>query len=556
MITNLTIRNYTLIDSLEIDFQRGFSVITGETGAGKSIILGALGLLLGNRADSKSVAPGKKKCVIEAHFNITDCGLTPFFDTNGIEYDETDCILRRELTESGKSRAFINDTPVSLAILKSLGENLVDIHSQHQNLLLLDADFQLQVTDIMAKNQDILAAYHKAFAEYTEALEQLSEMKRSLEASREKEDYIRFVFNELTEAAIHDAKEQENLEIMAESMEHVEEIKITLFSVDTCFNGENGGILQSVKHVCASLENIQRVFPAVTDIAERTDSTLIELKDIAAEAQSLLDTVDFDPGEQQRTLERLDLLNTLERKHHCADLTQLIELRESLEKQIDLFDNSDDAINEQQRRVEERRTEAEEIARKLSERRKEAAALIDAEMQRRLVALGMPKVRFVTEISRIPQLMRNGTDKVTFLFSANSSMPVQPVAHVASGGEVARVMLSLKSLISNAVSLPTIIFDEVDTGVSGKIAEAMARIMHEMGCQGRQVLSITHLPQIAAMGATHYYVRKTEDAEGTHTNMTCLTNDERIEVIAQMLSGSDVSEAAREQARQLLSRNA
>lgn len=550
MITNLTIRNYTLIETLDIDFQDGFSVITGETGAGKSIILGALALLLGNRADTKAIMPGRKKCVIEAHFDIKGCNMASFFESSGIEYDEEDCILRRELTDNGKSRAFINDSPVSLSVMRSLGERLVDIHSQHQNLLLLDADFQLQVADIMAGNNALLEEYHNAYREYCEARKRREEMLEGITVAREKEDYMRFVLRELTDAQLDDVTEQEELEKRAESMEHVEEIKTTLYDVSRRMNADDG-IIYNVRHAAASFQTLCRVFPDAAPLEERLSSALIELKDIASEAENMLDAVDFDPREQQRITERLDLLNTLERKHHCQNIASLISLREEIDRQLQLFDNSDDAIKEQEKYVEECRRKALEIAGKLTEKRIVAAKNIDAEMQRRLMALGMPKVRFVTSIDHT-ELAANGTDKVTFLFSANTSIPVQPVAQVASGGEVARVMLSLKALISSAVSLPTIIFDEVDTGVSGKIAEAMANIMYEMGCQGRQVISITHLPQIAAMGSIHYYVRKMEGSEGTRTSMTVLSDDERIEAIAQMLSGSDVSEEARLQARRLL----
>lgn len=554
MITHLIIKNYTLIDTLEIDFQRGFSVITGETGAGKSIILGALSLLLGNRADSKTIQPGKKKCVIEAHFDIRGCRMQAFFEENGIDLDEDDCILRRELSDSGKSRAFINDTPVSLSVLKSLSEHLVDIHSQHQNLLLMDADFQLSTTDIMAGNQQLLDDYHSAFGIYLSAVNRLKEMKKSFQENVEREDYIRFVVSELKDAELNDVEEQEQLESLAESMEHVEEIKSTLYEVDSIFHAESRGVLANVKNAVHELAGIEKVFPDVSALSERLDSALVEMKDIAGEIQDCMERVDFDPREQERVIERLDLLNSLERKHHCSSVKELIALRDQYVSELHNIDNFDADIEQQERVVAAALEKVKGIAQKLSQRRKRAAKEIDGVMQESLKCLGMERVRFVTEVVDC-EVSKNGTDKVTFLFSANSSIPVQPVAQIASGGEVARVMLSLKALISNAVSLPTIIFDEVDTGVSGKVAEAMAKIMHDMGKTGRQVISITHLPQIAAMGSTHYYVRKRETEEGTRTGMHILSEEERVEVIAQMVSGSDISEAARQQARELLSKN-
>lgn len=553
MITNLKIQNFTLIDSLDIDLQRGFSVITGETGAGKSIILGALSMLLGHRADSKAVKLGAQRCCVEAHFDIEGYGLEPLFEENDLEYDAHDCILRRELTAAGKSRAFINDTPVPLAVMRQLGEQLVDIHSQHQNLLLRDADFQLSVIDIIAKNQKELEAYRKAYGIYRNATKRLEEMKKQMSSNREQEDYMRFQLSELEDAALNDADEQTVLEQTAESMEHTEDIKEALYTTDNALNGDATGILQQLRQASNALNGITSIFPAASDAAERMESALIELKDISGDVSVLLDKVDFDPQEQERINERLDTLYTLERKHHCNDVSDLIALRDDLRGKLALIDNSDEAIEEQEKIVAKAKAEAEKLAEKLTKIRKRAANDVEKEMLNRLIPLGIPKVQFVADIKPCA-LSANGADEVTFLFSANSSTAIQPVSQVASGGEIARVMLSLKAMISNAVSLPTIIFDEIDTGVSGKIAEAMAVIMRDMGNNGRQVLSITHLPQIAAMGSEHYRVQKSETADGTRTQMKQLTQDERIDEIAQMLSGSDISDAARLQAKELLSK--
>lgn len=553
MITNLKIQNFTLIDSLDINLQRGFSVITGETGAGKSIILGALSMLLGHRADAKTVKVGAQRCCVEAHFDIEGYGLETFFNENDLDYDASDCILRRELTAAGKSRAFINDTPVSLTVMRQLGEQLVDIHSQHQNLLLRDADFQLSVVDIIAQDQNELNAYRDAYAAYRQADKRLAELKKRTSDNREQEDYMRFQLNELEEANLNDPDEQNQLEQTAESMEHTEEIKEALYTADNALNGDAAGILQQLRQASRSLASITSVYPSAQEIADRIESSFIELKDVSGEISTMLDAVDFDPQEQQRINDRLDTIYSLERKHHCENVNELIAIRDELSEKLSLIDNSDQAIEEQEKEVAKAKEKATKLAGVLTKIRKKAAKVVEQEMRERLIPLGIPKVQFVADIKPI-ELSSNGGDMVTFLFSANSSTTVQPVSQVASGGEIARVMLSLKAMISNAVSLPTIIFDEIDTGVSGKIAEAMAKIMCDMGRNGRQVLSITHLPQIAAMGSEHYRVQKTETPEGTRTQMKQLSADERIDEIAQMLSGSSISDAARQQARELLSR--
>lgn len=551
MITNLKIQNFTLIDSLDINLQRGFSVITGETGAGKSIILGALSMLLGHRADSKVVKAGTQRCCVEAHFNIDGYNLEPFFTENDLDYDVCDCILRRELTAAGKSRAFINDTPVSLTIMRQLGEQLVDIHSQHQNLLLRDADFQLSVIDIIARNQKEASAYGEAYATYRSATRKLEELKQQMTTNREAEDYMRFQLSELEDASMTDADEQTTLEQTAESMEHTEDIKEALYVADNALNADSTGILQQLRQASNALSSITGIYPSAQECAERMESALIELKDLSGEVSSLLDNVDFNPQEQQRINDRLDTFYSLERKHHCNDVSELMAIRDDLRQKLELIDNSDEALQEQEQEVQRTKAVAEKLAAALTKTRLKAAKAVEKEMLQRLIPLGIPKVQFVADIKQT-ELTAKGADQVTFLFSANSSTAVQPVSQVASGGEIARVMLSLKAMISNAVSLPTIIFDEIDTGVSGKIAEAMAMIMHDMGCNGRQVLSITHLPQIAAMGSEHYRVQKRETPDGTRTQMTQLTDEERIDEIAQMLSGSSISEAARQQAKELL----
>jgi len=550
MLKQLYIKNFTLIDTLDIAFREGFSVITGETGAGKSIILGALGLLLGQRADSKSIKNGADKCVVEAHFDLSRYDIKSFFDENDIEYDAADCIVRRELTASGKSRAFINDTPVALSLLKELGEQLMDIHSQHQNLLLNKQDFQLSVVDIIAGDAKVLSAYQDVFAQYQEAQKRLQALKESIEENRQRVDFLQFQYEELSAAQLS-AGEQEELEQRSETMTHAEDIKRALYEADNALSGDAAGIVGQLKTAASSLQGITRVFPLASTLAQRLDSSFIELKDIAQEVAGMLDDVDFDPAELDAVNARLDKIYDLEKKYHAETVEALLAQQEVLQQTLSNIENSDEALADLEREVQRLKTASLEAANKLTDCRHKAAAKIEKDMQRRLVPLGMPHVRFAIEIDET-ELSRSGHDKASFLFSANTSMPMQPVAQVASGGEIARVMLSLKAMISGAVKLPTIIFDEIDTGVSGKIAEQMAQIMHEMGENERQVISITHLPQIAARGTTHYKVYKEETPNGTTSYMRQLSSEERIGEIAQMLSGSDVSEAAIQNAKELL----
>ena len=549
MIKQLYIKNFTLIDELNMQLHPGFSVITGETGAGKSIILGAIGLLLGQRADSKSIKAGKERCTIEAHFDLSRYDLSQLFLDNDIDYDPTDCILRRELTAAGKSRAFINDTPVSLQLMRELGEKLVDVHSQHQNLLLNKADFQLSVVDILASDSQQLADYSKVYAQYRNTLEALEQLKASIAQNRQNEDYMRFQYDELSSAKLQ-AGEQEQLEAESETLNHAEEIKSALYEADNTLNGDDS-MVQHIRLTVNSLRNIEKVFPTVGELAERMESCHIELKDIAEEISSQLDSVDFDPARLDAINDRLDRIYTLQQKYHVETIAELIDIEQNLHQQLSQIENSDDALQQLQQQLEQTRKLAEQKASALTRCRQQAAKTIEQQMQQRLIPLGIPNVRFKVSIEPKP-IGSDGADKVAFLFSANKSTPMQPVAQVASGGEIARVMLSLKAMISGAVKLPTIIFDEIDTGVSGKTAESMALIMQEMGSHDRQVISITHLPQIAARGANHYKVEKTETPQGTQSTMTELTTEQRIEEIAQMLSGANVSEAALQNARELL----
>ena len=550
MLKSLYIKNFTLIDELDIELYPGFSVITGETGAGKSIILGAIALLLGQRADSKSIKQGADKCVIEAHFDLTRYDMDAFFSDNDIENDATDCIVRRELLASGKSRAFINDTPVQLSMLKELGERLVDVHSQHQNLLLNKQDFQLGVVDIFADDATQLSQYQKTYKEYHQVKQQLDDLRESIERNRQNADFLRFQCDELTQARLVEG-EQEELEQRSDTMSHSEDIKSALYEADNALTAEQTGIVTALRSTLYELRKIGEVYPAAAELEQRVDSCYIELKDIAQEVSSHLERIDFDPAEMDAVNNRLDKLYDLEKKYHVETVEELIAKRDELCQQLNNIDNSDEALSDLEQQLSRLQTQAEQEADALTALRTKAARQIEAEMQTKLVPLGMPNVRFSVDITR-EALSLSGQDKVAFLFSANTSTPLQPISQVASGGEIARVMLSLKAMISGAVKLPTIIFDEIDTGVSGKMAEKMAEMMQEMGDHGRQVISITHLPQIAALGSTHYKVEKSETAQGTVSSMHLLTPDERIHEIAQMLSGSDVSDAAIANAKQLL----
>ena len=550
MLKQLYIKNFTLIDELNISLYPGFSVITGETGAGKSIILGAIGLLLGNRADSKAIKAGSDRCVIEAHFDLSRYGMQKFFDDHDIDYDADDTIIRRELTAAGKSRAFINDTPVPLTCMRELGEQLVDIHSQHQNLLLQKEDFQLNVVDIIAQDADQLKVYQKEYRAYRKAKELLEELKAEIAKNRENEEFMRFQHKELEDANLQEG-EMEQLEQEAETLSHSEDIKTALFEADNALSGEDDSILDKLKNATHQLENICDVYPSIADVAGRMQSSYIELKDIAQEISSSVDHVEFDPNRLDAINTRLDKLYTLQQKFHVETVTELIATRDHIAEQLAHIDNGDEDIEEKEKEVATLIAKAEKQAALLTSIRQKSAKAIEKEMKGRLIPLGIPNVRFEIAFAEKP-LSGNGADKVSFLFSANKSTQLQPVSQVASGGEIARVMLSLKAMISGAVKLPTIIFDEIDTGVSGKIAEKMADIMEEMGLQNRQVLSITHLPQIAAKGSHHYKVLKEETENGTISHMKELNNQERIEEIAQMLSGSDITQAALANAKELL----
>lgn len=550
MLRSLYIQNYALIEKLDIRFDSGFSVITGETGAGKSIILGAIGLLLGQRADVKSIRKGATKCVIEAHFDVSAYGMKPFFEANELEYED-ECILRRELYASGKSRAFINDTPASLAQMKELGELLIDVHSQHQNLLLNKEGFQLNVLDLLAHDEAELAAYQKLYNDWRQARQDLEELVARAEQSRADEDYIRFQLEQLEEANLTDG-EQEELEQEAEMLTHAEDIKAGLYRAGQALNADEGSVLEALKDCQNTMMGLRSVFAPAGELADRLDSVYIELKDISQEVADKEEEVEFNPARLDEVNARLNLIYSLQQKHRVDTVKALLSLQENYALQLSAITSSDEDIARLEARVKELFTQVTAQAQVLTQARTRAAREVERQMAARLVPLGMPNVRFQVEIGTRKEPGVHGADTVNFLFSANKNGVLQSISQVASGGEIARVMLSVKAMIAGAVKLPTIVFDEIDTGVSGEIADRMADIMQEMGDNDRQVISITHLPQIAARGRAHYKVYKEDNEVETNSHIRRLTDDERVEELAHMLSGATLTEAALNNARALL----
>ena len=551
MLQSIHIQNYALIESLDIDFHSGFSVITGETGAGKSIILGAIGLLVGQRADSKAIKTGASKCVVEAHFNISTYQLEDFFNENDLEYDGEECILRREVHASGKSRAFINDTPASLVQMKALGEKLIDVHSQHQNLLLNHEDFQLNVLDILANSREALQIYKSLYNSYKQTVRELNTLIEEAEKNRQDEEYIRFQVQQLEDAHLQ-AGEQEELEQELEMLTHAEDIKSSLFKVNQLMDEGEMNLVSLSKEAMQVLQSISRVYAPASEWSNRLESCYLELKDMAHEIAYASDEIEFNPTRLDYVNERLNLIYTLQQKHQLSSVEELLELAEKLNEKLDAITSSDDHIQELTQKKDLLYQQVLSQAEVLTRMRTEASKEIEAQMQAYLIPLGMPNVRFAVELSPRKEPDASGMDNVSFLFSANKNGTLQQVASIASGGEIARVMLSLKAMIAGAVKLPTIIFDEIDTGVSGSIAEKMALIMQEMGQADRQVISITHLPQIAARGAHHYKVYKEDTEVGTNSHIRILNEEERINEIAHMLSGATLTEAALNNAKALL----
>jgi len=552
MLASLFIQNFALIDSLNIHFNEGFSVITGETGAGKSIILGALGLVLGQRTDGRSIKNGADKCVIEAVFNVSQYELEEFFQTNGLDYDAENCILRRELSINGKSRAFVNDSPVPLNILKELGVKLIDIHSQHQNLLLGDTHFQMKVIDIMANTESILSNYKEEYKNYVILQKCLKELKEKSNQSKEEEDYLKFQLEQLAKAHLSD-KEQEILEQEQETLSHAEEIKYSLFKITQLLDGDNENtILSAMKEALSISESISSYYPKAKQATERMRSDYIDLDDLSSELNNQKENIEFDPDRLQWVNDRLNTIYSLEQKHRVSTISELLTLQDEYSLRLKEIDAYDDQIKQIQKKLDSSFTHLCQLAKDLSNQRKAGAISMSTKLMEMLMPLGMPNIRFNVDFvtKKIPE--QDGMDDLCFMFSANKNSELLPVAQTASGGEISRLMLCLKAMIAKYTALPSIIFDEVDTGVSGDIADKMGTIMKELGKHNMQVITITHLPQIAAMGTCHFVVYKEDLKDSTVTRIKELDSDERIKEIARMLSGSTITNASIINAKELL----
>lgn len=555
MLLSLSIQNYALISELHIEFERGFSVITGETGAGKSILLGAIGLLLGGRAETRMLKAGAKRCIIEAEFDLEGYQMDAFFEENDIDFDGHSCIIRRELTDAGKSRAFINDTPAQVTLLRTLGSRLIDIHSQHQNLLLNQEDFQLHVVDILSGDQQELQTYTSLYTAYRQAQRRLQEAEEALSRGREDEDYLRFQLQQLDDLQLESGKQAE-MEQEQQMLEHAEEIREGLWAAEQLLQGDDRsaiGVLQALHDAERQLSAIAPLLTAADELSERLSSCHIELKDIAAELSSLAGQVDVNPSRLEVVSEWLSSFYSAQQKHHVTSEQQLIDLAEDFRNRLALIDNSDEQLHALRHACEQAEQALLAQGQRLTQLRCDAARHVERQMTDYLVPLGIPNVQFRIDIHKLQEPSPSGLDRVSFLFSANKNSPLQPIADIASGGEIARVMLSLKALISNAVQQPTIIFDEIDTGVSGQMAERMAAMMRAMGDgDRRQVISITHLPQIAAMGRHHYRVYKEDTDEGTASHIERLSAEARVTELAHMLSGAEVTAEAVANAKTLL----
>ena len=552
MLRHISIRNFALIEHVEIDFDSGFSVITGETGHGKSVFLGAISMLLGQRSDAKAIREGADRCVIEGVFDISDLSLNTFFEENELDYDD-ECIVRREVAASGRSRAFVNDSPVSVAQLKELGARLIDIHSQHQNLLLGDRNYQLRVLDTLSGDGELLVSYRKLYDEYLSLVREQERLREELEKSRRDEDWLRFQLDELRAAALKNG-EFEELEQEVNELSHAEEIRAALYGAGNAIDGgDSGSLLQAIRESANALSRISAHYDAASTLSERLESCYIELKDCCSEIEQRAERVQYSPERLEFVERRLALIYNLQKKHRVDSVEELMALTDDFASRLDKITSGDDELLDIEKRIAAISDELMKSAAAITALRKKSANALQGEITGILVNLGMPKIRFEVDFAATGSFTSMGRDVVTFLFSANSSSAPQPLCDVASGGEMARVMLALKSLVASGSNQPALIFDEVDTGVSGVLAERMGLMMRQMGSARRQVLSITHLPQVAALGQHHYKVYKEETVKGTITEIIKLEQQDRVREIAQMMSGEHLTDAAIDAATQLLS---
>ncbi|MBE8714616.1 DNA repair protein RecN [Sphingobacterium hungaricum] len=549
MLSRLVIKNYALIDSLDISFAKGLNIITGETGAGKSIIMGALGLILGNRVEGKPFYSEGRKCIIEGFFGIQSYSLAPFFEENDLDYEE-ETIIRREISADGKSRAFVNDTPVTLQVLKSLGEKLIDIHSQHATLQINTEEFQLFVLDSLANNQSNLITFRNSLLSYKKSVNRLAETKEEINKAAAELDYNRFIFDELEKFNLK-ADEQAQLELEQTQLENAEEIKKALLASTYALEDSEINVLFQLKDAISNLNQISNYLPAIGDLTNRLQSATIEIKDIVEELSTIEQDVVLDESRLAEVNERLSELYSLQKKHRLESVEQLVELRDSVEQKILAVSNQEEHVAELEREMNARYELTREIAEVISANRKKIAVQMQEEVEQRLAQVGMTQAKLSIELTKLAKFNQNGIDQVQYLFSANKGQALNPIHKVASGGELSRVMLAIKSLVVKSSALPTIIFDEIDTGVSGEVALKVGDLMEQLA-EDMQVIAITHLPQIASKGTSHFKVFKREKGNITETNISLMNSEERIQEIAEMLSGANPGETAVEHAKKLL----
>ena len=553
MLRKIIIKNFAIIDDLELELHDGFNILTGETGAGKSIILGALGLLLGQRFDSKNLKNNQKKCIIEGHFKLNGFSLQHFFEESDLDYDDA-CIIRREISVDGKSRGFVNDTPVNIQMLKQLGEQLVDIHSQHETLSLNTSSYQLHVIDSVCNHKELLNKYKLNFSIYQRKQKDLADLQAAYEKAIQEQDYIKFQFDELNQIGLKE-NEQQNLESEQQLLSHAEEIQTKLSQIDTIFQGEGNSIVDQIKIVNQQLSSLERINPNIENISARVKSLLIEVKDITSEIESIALQTQINPDRLLIIQDRLDTIYRLEHKHRVESIDALLSIQKALDEKLQNFDHQDELIQQYKNEIIVIENDLKKMAKELSTNRVKSFNLVIKDILSNLKELGIPNAQLqIDHSTHEEQLDKDGYDDIKILFSANKGQQPESISKVASGGELSRLMLCIKSLLAKKEKLPTIIFDEIDTGVSGEVALKMGAIMRNLS-ESIQVISITHLPQIAGLGKYHYYVYKDHSAKETATKIKELDGNERIVEIAKMLSGDNPTAGALENAKELLNLN-